>query len=473
MPAKSKRRRIWTYGSNTVVSSLLFFGILIFVALIAQRHPWRMDLTESGAFTLSEKTRNILKSLDKPVEIKAFFASAAPEQLKAKDLLDTYRYFDKSISYEFIDPDRQPDMARRYEVRSYGTLVLEGYGRKQTIQTVDEEAVTNAILRLSRNEEKKIYFLKGHGEHSLEGMERDGYSNVRSALQKENYGVEELNLLQQEKVPQDAALLIVAGPQKALFPQELTSLESFLESGGKLMVLLNPFKDAGMRDFLKSRGIELKDDIVIDKLSRVFGGSYLTPVVMEYGSHRITQNFDVATFYPEARSVTPLNDPPKGIETEILASTSQNAWAETNLGLLDQGQAAFDEKDDTPGPVPLVVLSTIEIEELKGASDREEEEQSPKDDKANKAYLLVSGDSDFINNTQFGLSGNGDFFLNMVSYLAEEESLITIEPREPAGRPFLMTQAQARILFWTVLILVPLTVLLIGVAVYRVRRSHR
>lgn len=463
------------YGSSTIVSIIIFMAIMAVVAMIAERHPWRVDLTEEGGFTLSEQTRNILKSLEKPIEMKAFFQTASPEQTKAKDLLDTYHYYDKRITYEFIDPDRQPDIARRYEIRTYGTIVLEGYDKKQTVQSADEESITNAILKLSRNEEKKIYFLNGHGEHSVDSTERDGYSMARSALQKENYRVEALNLMQQEQVPKDAAAVVICGPQKELFPQEITSLKNYLASGGKLMVLVEPQQDGGLSDFLKSYGVELKNDIVIDKLSRIFGGSYLTPVVVQYGLHKITDSFGVATFYPEARSVTPSKEMPEGVQVEVLASTSPNAWAETNMKLLDQGQAGFDEKEDITGPVSLAAISEIDTAKVlpKPPENPSQDKNNPEGANGKKAYLIVAGDSNFADNTNFALSGNGDFFLNMVNFLAEEENLITIRPREKVGRPLIMTENQMRMLLWTVLVLVPLLVVLTGLGVYRMRRARR
>ena len=97
---------------------------------------------------------------------------------------------------EFLDPDRQPELARRYEIRSYGTLVLEGYQKKQPIQRADEESFSNALLKLTRRQEKKIYFLIGHGEHDLKDTSKNGYSNLDAALEKENYQIDELNLLQ-------------------------------------------------------------------------------------------------------------------------------------------------------------------------------------------------------------------------------------------------------------------------------------
>jgi ABC-type uncharacterized transport system involved in gliding motility auxiliary subunit len=483
MPRKSKRNRILTYGSNTVISSIFFLGILIIIALIAERHPWRMDLTETGAYTLSEQTRNILKSLDKSVQIKGFFATASPEQAKAKDLLDTYRYFDGKINYELIDPDRQPEVAKRYEIRAYGTLVLEGYGKQESIQTVDEESITNALLKLTRNEQKKVYFLIGHGERTPENADKDGYSIAQSALQKANYATPLLNLLQQPQVPDDAAAIVIAGPRKPLMSQEIESLRAYLGKGGKVLAFLDPSTDGGLKEFLESYGVQLDDSIVVDKLSRVFGGSYLMPVVTEYGTHRIAANFEVATFYSEARSVRPVEDPPENVQVEILASTSPNAWGELDLEMIEQGQAGFDEGKDIPGPVPLAVISEIETTEpIPNAPEKAREGEEGQDEKqteeanqekpAKTAYLLVVGDSEFADNTYFELSGNGDFFLNMINFMAEEENLITIKRREREGNPVLMTHTQAS---WVlvVLLLAPLLVLASGLVVYRVRRSQR
>lgn len=484
MLKRSKSGRAWNYGSSTLISTLFFLGILVFVALIAERHPWRWDLTESKSFTLSEQTRKVLDSIDRPVTIKAFFATAAPEQSKVKDLLDTYRYYNPKITYEFIDPDRHPEVAKRYEIRTYGTLVLEGYDKKQPLPTATEEGLTNGLLRLTRKTDKKLYFLVGHGERSLENVNKEGYSSVDSELRKAGYVPAPLNLMQQFQVPEGASAVFIVGPRKNLLPQEVESLKSYLERGGRVLVFLDPEHDGGLREFLRSHGVELGDDTVIDKLSRVFGGSYLMPVVMEYGEHKITRDFEVATFFPEARSVRPVKDPPANVHVEILASTSANAWAETDLNLLREGQAGFDEGEDIPGPVPLAVISEIELRQGKEGEEEGTSGKEPRDlesddaadnaaDAGKKAYLLVAGDSDFAGNTYFSLSGNGDLFLNMIGFMSEDENLITIKPRQKTGTARLMTPAQSQVMLLTAMVLVPLIVVLSGLMVYRVRRSQR
>jgi ABC-type uncharacterized transport system involved in gliding motility auxiliary subunit len=353
-------------------------------------------------------------------------------------------------------------------VKTYGTIVLEGYDKKQVVQTADEDNVTNALLKLTRKEQKKIYFLEGHGERSLSSDERDSFSNAKSALEKNQYMVTEFNLLQQADVPADAAAVIIAGPQKQIPEREQGVIKNYLARGGKVMLMIDPLTETGLKDFLKGYGIEISEDVVIDHLSRLFGASERVPVVMEYGPHKITDNFAQPTFYPDARSVVPSAKPPAGIEVQVLASTSPNAWAERNLEALKEGKATFDQDKDLAGPVPLVVIATASGQK-EPADAGQKDENSPR---GKDGALVVAGNSLFASNSYFNQYGNGDFFLNTISFLADEANLITVE-RPNTYKPLLLTRAEATTIFWLVLVIVPLSVLIAGLAVYRVRRSQR
>ncbi|MGA2225737.1 MAG: GldG family protein [Syntrophobacteraceae bacterium] len=469
MPAKNKRSPRWAYGVNSIVSTVIFLAILVVIVLIAERKPLRMDLTETRSFSLSGQTRNILNQVDKPIEVKVFISAAGPSAQnkdKIKDLLDTYCYYNKNIKYEFIDPDTQPEITRRYEIKTYGTIVLEGYDKKQAVQTADEENITNALLKLTRKEQKKVYFLIGHGEHSFSSEARDSYSNAKAALEKNSYAIAEFNLLQQVDIPADAAAVIIAGPQKQIPEREQQVVKNFLARGGKVMLMIDPLTNTGMNDFLKGYGIEIGQDVVIDRLSRLFGASERVPVIMEYGNHKITENFSQPTFFPDSRSVFPSEKPPEGVDLLVLASTSPNAWAERNLAMLQEGKAVFDKNMDVPGPVPLVVLATIAGQQKKPDAGQKEENDHGKD-----GILVVAGNSQFVSNPYFNQYGNGDFFLNTVNFLADEANLITFE-RPNTHKPLLLTSSQRMTILWIVII-VPLAVLVSGIAAYRVRRSQR
>ena len=459
------------YGVNTIASTVIFFAILVLLVLIAEQKPLRVDLTQTRSFSLSGQTRNILNEIDKPIAVKVFISASGPgaqNKDKIKDLLNTYCYYNKNIKYEFVDPDSQPEITRRYDVKTYGTIVFEGYDKKQVIQTADEENITNALLKLSRKEEKKIYFLTGHDERSLSADARDSFSNARSALEKNLYAIAEFNLLQQEDVPADAVAVIIAGPRKKIPEREQGIMKNYLARGGKVMLMLDPLTETGMKGFLEGYGIQISQDVVVDRLSRLFGASERVPVAMEYGPHKITDNFAQPTFYPDARSVVPSDKPPQGVEVQVLASTSPNAWAERNLEMLKEGKAVFDKDTDLPGPVPLVVLATI-AGQNKPVEAGQKDENGPQ---GKDGILVVAGNSLFASNSYFNQYGNGDFFLNTISFLADEANLITVE-RPNTNKPLLLTRTQATTIFWIVLILVPLSVLISGIAVYRVRRSQR
>jgi len=461
----------WVYGTNTIISTIIFLGILVLLVVIAEQRPLRMDLTETRAFSLSGQTRNILNQIDKPIAVKVFISASGPgaqNKDKIKDLLDSYCYYNKMIKYEFVDPDSQPEITRSYEVKTYGTIVLEGYAKRQVVQTADEENITNALLKLSRKEQKKIYFLSGHGEHSLSADARDSFSNAKTALEKNLFQVAQCNLLEQEDMPSDAAAVIVAGPQKEIPERERQIIKNYLARGGKIMLMLDPLTKTGLEGLLKDYGIEISEDVVIDRLSRLFGASERVPVVMDYGMHKITDNFNQPTFFPDARSVVPSETPPNGIDVQVLASTSPNSWAERDLEALKQGKAAFDKDKDMAGPIPLVVLATIPAQQ-KQSDATQNNEAGPS---GQGGTLVVSGNSLFASNPYFNQYGNGDFFLNTVSFLADEANLITVE-RSNVNKPLLLTRTQGTLIFWIVLVIVPVSVLVAGFFVYRVRRSQR
>lgn len=472
------KRRSTRHGASALILILLVLGILVFVEAISARHSARLDLTAGKRFTLSEQTLKILKNLEKPVRLTAFYQEGSPEAEEARGLLDQYAYASRKFSFTFVDPDRFPGKARRYKITAYGTLMLETDIREEKITQATEQELTNALLRVMRKAEKVIYFISGHDEKSTEDYGKDGYSGVKKAIEDQNYVARDLLLMRVEEVPADASVLIIAGPKKALFPEEISTLKRFIDQGGHLLILIDPDTDTGLREFLKSCGIEVGQDIIVDKLSRLFGADYLTPIVSEYaGYHPITENFKTASFFPLARSIRVAKAVPLHVQNTELAKTGPNSWAETDLVMLKKGKASFDSEKDTMGPIPVAMVSTIqhETEEAKDGQaektveDKAEESDDEKD-VPRPARIVVFGDSDFAGNVYVNLSGNRDLFMNTLSWLAEEEDLISIRPKERESQPVVLSYTQTRVIFWASVVLLPGGVLIIGVVVLRQRR---
>jgi len=311
--------------------------------------------------------------------------------------------------------------------------------------------------------------LEGHGEKRVDNFENQGFSTVKGALEKDGFKVEKSLLLQSGEIPSDTELLVIAGPEKPILPEEQKLIQGYLDEGGSVLLLLDPQSKSGMENFLKQWGIESPDSFVIDPMSKLFGGDYAAPVVSQYISHEITREFALPTIFPLLRTVTALKNTDADA-TEFLL-TGANSWGETNLDVLKEGKSQFNEKSDIKGPVSVAVISTREVP-AKGTKKAEKNNKpdSTADLKnTKKAHLTVIGDSDFADNQYFNFSGNGDLFLNVASFLAEEENLISIRPKERKNSPLSLTSDQG-ILILMLGLLTPSLVIFLGVKTWWRRR---
>ncbi len=447
--ARAPGSRVARHGANAAAITLAFLGILVILNVLAARHNEKLDFTENQTFTLSDQTLRVLGDLKEEVTVTAFFSDASENQAQMKRLLDDFADESPKLRVSFVDPDKNPAQANHYGIREYGTTVFEGGEQSYRITETTEEAATNALVRVTREGKKTLYFLAGHGEHGLEDTQRSGYSTAKTSLEDQGYAVKELLLLRDANVPDDADVLVVAGPTKPFLEGELEALEEYLGDGGRAIFLLDPQVNTGLEELLQAWGVVARDDVIIDTMSRLFGGSYTTPILTEYPAHEITRDFKLATFLPFARSLDQAEPLPEGLTYAALARTTQQSWGETDLS---NDRASFDPTVDFKGPLTAAVLVEQSTDGQKGR-------------------LVVVGDSDFADNTYFGFSGNGDLFQNMVSYLAEEEDLISIRPKDSKPTPLMLTRAQGATLFYGSVVVVPAVLILAGLGIWWKRRN--
>jgi ABC-type uncharacterized transport system involved in gliding motility auxiliary subunit len=467
-------KRSTKYATNYVVSLILIIAIVAGLNYIGQRHPKRIDTTGSGRFTLAPQTTQVIEKLNKDVDVKAFFPGGDYGPLK--ELLVEYRTISSHIHYQFIDPDRQPDVAKQNDVTVYGilnnpltgrtikfgTVIISQGDRREKIEKrseeVLEEDLTNAIIKVGRSEAKKIYFVQGHEEKDLADTDRSGCSEVKKALESQGYKVETVNLVSDGKVPDDAKVLIEAGPKTEPFPQELQLIRSFLDRGGVgFFLLVDPHPAPSFETFLKDWGVKVNNDLVLDVsgAGKLMGAGPSIPLVLNYESHKITDRFKAMTFFPFTRSIEPEKTVPSGVTVESLFKSNPNSWGETDL---NSREASYNPAKDLKGPLSLAVAATKEVKPSTGGGQ------------AAKSRIVVTGTSSFPVNAYFPLQGNGNLFLNMVSWLALDEDLISIRPKPPEDRRIVMSQSQMSMLRLITIFVLPGIALIAGIVVVWNRR---
>jgi len=445
---RAMNKRTLQYGANTVLSSVIVLGILVLLAFLSTRHHYRADLTGKGLFSLAKQTKDALRSLKKEVKFIAFYRSS--EQERARDLLNEYAYRSKFVSYKFVDPNEKPQLARQYKVTNYNTIVVESGGKRESVTDLSESNLTNALVKVTRELDKTVYFVTGHGEHPIDSDQPEGYKTVADGIKNENYIVKSLNLPQDKKIPEDCSVLVIAGPKANFFPFELDSLKQYINNGGRVLVLLDPEWKPALPNFLKNYKISVDDDIVVDAsgIGRLMGMGPQVPLVTRYEKHDIFKDFRITTFFPLAVSVHTLEKGDDDVTTQVLFRSTTRAWGETKY---KAREVSFNSKEDIRGPLPLAVVATRKKGDKKG-------------------IVLVIGDSDFAINGYVKNSGNYDLFLNTVNWLAEEEDMITIRPKRLDDRRVNLTVKQSKLIFYISVIGLPLAIILAGVGVYFKRR---
>ncbi|MGE5243929.1 MAG: GldG family protein [Betaproteobacteria bacterium] len=465
-------RRQARYGTLAGVSVLVVLGILIAINYIGAKQHKRWDLTTNKVFSLSDQTRNILAKLDAPLHITVFAQEA--DFPRYQDRLQEYGYVSKQVSTDYVDPDKQPALARQNQIQQYGTILFQYKGRTERVTSDAEQDITNGIIKVTTGQEKQVYFTQGHGERDTTSSERDGYNAIAQALGRENYKVEKLVLAQTGSVPADASVVVIAGPQTDFFPPEVDALKKYLAGGGKLLLMLDPPAKAdsaphtNLLALAHDWGMDVGRDVVVDVsgMGRLIGASEAVPVAASYPSHPITQRFSLLTAYPLARSVTPVPSGVDGHTAQSVAETGPQSWAETDLDAVLNGKpVSFNEGKDKKGPISIAAAVSATATPASAAPAKKGEEP-PKAE----TRVVVFGDSDFASNSALGVQGNRDLFMNTIGWLSQQENLISIRPKEPDDRRLTMTAAQVVNMFWLSIVIIPACIFGAGIYTWSRRR---
>jgi ABC-type uncharacterized transport system involved in gliding motility auxiliary subunit len=474
--ARSFSGRNVRYGSMAAGSIALVLAILVGVNWISTRQNKRWDVTEGGQFSLSDQTKQILRSLTKPLDVKVFYRSDSGDLDRFRDQFAEYEYTSSNVKLEYIDPDKEPMKAKSLDVQAYGTVVLQYEGKTERTTSTDEQGLANALKRLIEGKAKKVYFAEGHGERDTTNSDPQGFSFYSDALKSENFDVGKIVLAQDPKVPDDATIVVIAGPRSDYFPAEIDALKAFLGKGGKLLLLLDPPEPKKTVEYpnlvalAKDWNINIGTNIVVDAQSMQ---SAAFPLVATYPRHQITDNFDrIMTTYRFVRSVEPIEGGTNGRYAQKLLETSPRSWAEADIkGLFETGKPSMDvDKGDKQGPISIGAAVNVSAPDAPAPATPPDPAAPPAPKPETR--VVVIGDSDFLSNVQggIGFEGNRDLGLNIANWLAQQENLIAIRPKAPSDRRITLTPDQGTAIQWLTLLVVPGLLFLTAFRVFWKRR---
>jgi len=445
-------RRSTRMGANSLVIVLLVVGILAIGNFLAARHSLRWDFSENQNFTLAPQTYRVLRSLSHDVKVTVFTREKDPGFQSYKERLDSYRQASPKLTIEFIDPERHPKVAQSYGITRTDTAIFESGSQTIRVTSPSEVELTGALLRVSKDNKKRILFLEGHGERGLDDKERTGYSLAKDALTKQGYDVGTLSLLQTAAVPDNTAVLVLAGPRRPVTREEQERIRTYVDTGGHLLVLIDPDSQADLDPMLKHWGLGIGPGVLVDLQDRLAQGDLTALLVRTFTEHEITQDLTSAVLFPLARHVTFDEQIGKDWDYVPLARTSANSWAETDI----KGRVvSLNEKEDVKGPLPMAAALAPKKQPEEGKS---------------RPAIVVIGNSTFATNAFLNFPGNTDFFLHAAGWLAEERDLIAISPKEQGLHPFTPNPTQERALLYLQVFLLPAATFLCGMMVWRKRR---
>lgn len=441
-----------------IIGGIGLLSLLILVQAILTSRNYRIDLTPQKKFTFSPRATQVVTSLKHDVKALAFINSDRPENFFVEDTFVRMQQLSRHFSYQIIEINRNPALAREYNANQYGTLVFEsGSRRKGTLLNTGENGVIAALLQVTRSGEKGIYFLAGHGEGDLSNANpQEGYSKLRGALADELYYAKPLSLATIGAVPDDASVVVLLNPRASLLEFETTALDAYVQRGGALLVLLDTTSTPSLVPFLEKYSVRLPPLVAVDPAKRLYAGEVITfRVSATSRPHQMISSVNAPPIVSLSRVVEVREDPSKHVLARPILATSSEGFATAEQNIGKNGLAQFVEDRDIRGPVPLAGEVIVRTGDKLGR-------------------IVVVGDVDFANNALIEQGGNKDLLVNAINWLAEDIEQMAARPetqRTNVNQLFLSAEQGSQV-FWISTVTLPSTFLLIGIGIFLWRRQR-
>ena len=419
---------------------LLATGLLAWLSL---RHVWAWDLTVAGGNSLAPESRALVERLEAPLTLTCHAPEQGPLRRRIAPLLERYQRANPDrIKLQWLDPELHPDQARAAGVQVTGELVLDYQGRRERLRVLNEDQVSNALLRLLARPDRWIGSLAGHGERALDGRANHDLGQFGQELRGQGYRVQPLDLGTLGTWPDNLGRLIIAGPQTNLGAGEVHRLRTYVRDGGRLLWLLDTDGLWGLDELAEDLGIRPLPGVVVDANGAELGIDDPTvALVTQYANHPATQELRLMSLFPKAAALD--FQAVEGWSAVPLLTTQDRSWNET--GTLQGAVRRDPAQGERAGPLTLGL-----------ALSRTPDSQGP------EQRVLVLGDGDFLSNSFLANAGNRELGLRLVRWVMGEDQLLSIPPRDNLDRELMVTPALALLVGVGGLILLPLGFLATG-----------
>jgi ABC-type uncharacterized transport system involved in gliding motility auxiliary subunit len=458
MASQWLKARQTKYAAYATLYILVVVVAVIVANVLSNRYNKSYDATSNKRYSLSQQTAKIVKGLKENAIITYFDQSTRFRD--GKDLLDEYANLSPKVKVEYVDPDKNPTAAREAGIRNFGTAVVQIGAKKEEAKSMTEEGITGAFIRDLKSGNRTICFVTGSGERQIDESGRNGLSQFKDLLSKDNYQTKTISLLQQPGVPNDCTALVVAGPTRNYEQPEVDAIKKYVEDGGRALLMLDAPIKAGrseiadndaLASLLESWGVTPEKDLILDlnPIGQLVGLGPQVALVTNYESQPIVSDMKgTATGFPLSRSIEVKSTDKTSVQK--LFDSSATSLATSNLS---SESVSVNDPKNKKGPLTIAAAGTYNT----GKEN-------------SQGRFVVVGSSSWLDNGFISFNGNDDLALNTINWLSSDEDLISIRPKEKEDRRITMTRAQLNWVRATSQFLLPGIIVVVGIGVWWKRR---
>lgn len=428
---------------------VLLIAIVASILYMTRDVKTQWDLTQSKRNTLSQASIEVLDELPGPVTITAFATTRDAEgnlRQMIQDFITPYQRAKENVSLTFVDPREDPERAKKAGVRVDGELVVEVNDRSENLDTLTEQELTNLLVRLMRSSEHLIVALDGHGEGSFDKPANFDLGEIGARLKAQGFRTGSVNFAVAQDIPDNASVLVIASPRFDLLAGEVNRIKRYLEKGGNLLWLVDYESLRGMDAIADFLGLDLIDGVVIDPAA---GAQRLPPTIslgLANPEHAVTKRLSSNTVFPFARRIAAYEGTPYHFTP--LVDAAAGGWLETS-GLMN---AEFERDSDILGPITVGAALERDVGD-------------------SKQRVVVIGSGRGLTNEYVGMLGNMDLGMNVMNWLAGEDSLIIIQPKSRIDLTLQLSRGALAAIAFGFLIVLPVGFLIAGGMIWWKRRK--